>query len=141
MIEEFDRAAKALGNVLEWLRGLRSREREELAARAATVSAILSACIATRQLVDALSQGKDTTADGINAYAVGELWTNAANLVVRFDTKLFEEFALKAYGWQTGQWDHIAFQKSPVPRQVEEILAEAISLVVRYQKEQRITVG
>ena len=53
----------------------------------------------------------------------------AAELIAPFSPDTYEELWIKAYAWQTGQWDHKAFADSPVPRQVEDIVAEALKIV------------
>ena len=122
---------KALGNALNFVRHLKQNDLRGYEDRAAAVSAIVTACLATRNLADALKAGEDTSVDGFNRTDVAELWFTAARLIGRFDTALYQEFQIKGYAWATDVWDDPEYPT--LPRKVEEILADALDVMAAYQ--------
>ena len=123
--------AEQLGKLLKNLVGI---EQHRLAERKKAARAIIEACVATRLLTQALENGNESSNDGkINVHTVSDLWGEAADLIAPFSPETYEELWVKAYAWRTGQWDHDAFENSPVPRKVEEIMAEALKIVPAYQ--------
>lgn len=130
-LTDVQQAERGIGFFETFLKRLHKYDEYRIEARLEAVQAIGKAAAETRAWTQALLQRSEGQNVPDRGQEISELWATASNKIAKFDTLLSYECMVKAYGWRTGTWDNPEY--AVIPRRVEEVHAQAMELIRKYQ--------